>query len=278
MARVVMDDYNIQKPIVITVTARRNDGEYHTQILTYPTADVDYNGNIPIYFFDMNRFHVAQIISVFINGTEVRTYYNDVEGLDGIQARYDDSLCRYSKKTNINDIRLSMQVIDTYDPKVLNVLDESEWGLLEDRKAVIEITPPGSKEPVAFFLGKNQINTFTSLTLGLNCADDCDGSVKYLDLPDGIYDITIKGSPSYYSFNRKFLKTDIIRRSIDRLWIKTNVLCEHEDKDLLEKIKEMEYLLAVAEANVRLGNIREAHAMIDRINDLIYMANNCANC
>ena len=33
-ARIIMDDYDIEKPIVITVVARRNDGEYNTQILS----------------------------------------------------------------------------------------------------------------------------------------------------------------------------------------------------------------------------------------------------
>ena len=69
----------------------------------------------------------------------------------------------------MNDIRLSFQVLETRDPKVLQVLDESEWGLLEDRKAIIELTTPGMSDPVTLFLGKNQVNTFTSLTLGLNC-------------------------------------------------------------------------------------------------------------
>lgn len=49
-ARIIMDDYDIEKPIVITVVARRNDGEYNTQILTYPTSGVDYEGNVRIVF------------------------------------------------------------------------------------------------------------------------------------------------------------------------------------------------------------------------------------
>lgn len=276
-ARVIMDDYDIDKPIVISVTARRNDGEYNTQILTYPTAGVDYEGNVRIVFFDISRSHVCQITSVFINGHEVKTYYTDVPDMD-IQARYDDSLCRYNKRVNMNDIRLSFQVLETHDPKVLQVLDESEWGLLEDRKAIIEITTPGREEPVTLFLGKNQVNTFTSLTLGLNCFDYDSCDVKYLDLPDGIYDIKIIGSPSAYNFRRKYLKTDLIRRRIDRLWIKTDILCERQDKDLINKIQEIECLMAVAEANVRLGNIEEAHEMIDRVGEMIEMANDCVDC
>lgn len=178
----------------------------------------------------------------------------------------------------MNDIRLSFQVLETHDPKVLQVLDESEWGLLEDRKAIIEITTPGREEPVTLFLGKNQVNTFTSLTLGLNCFDYDSCDVKYLDLPDGIYDIKIIGSPSAYNFSRKYLKTDLIRRRIDRLWIKTDILCERQDKDLINKIQEIECLMAVAEANVRLGNIEEAHEMIDRVGEMIEMANDCVDC
>lgn len=49
-ARIIMDDYDIEKPIVITVVARRNDGEYNTQILTYPTSGVDYEGNVRMVF------------------------------------------------------------------------------------------------------------------------------------------------------------------------------------------------------------------------------------
>ena len=208
-ARIIMDDYDIEKPIVITVVARRNDGEYNTQILTYPTSGVDYEGNVRM---------------------------------------------------------------------VLQVLDESEWGLLEDRKAIIEITTPGMSDPVTLFLGKNQVNTFTSLTLGLNCFNYDDCNVKYLDLPDGIYDIKIIGSPSTYNFSRKYLKTDLIRRRLDRLWIKTDVLCEDKDKDLIDKIQEMETLMVVAEANVRLDNIRAAHEIIDRVGELLEMATNCVDC
>ena len=89
--RIIMDDYDIEKPIVITVVARRNDGEYNTQILTYPTSGVDYEGNVRMVFFDVARSHVCQITSVFINGHEVKTYYTDIPDLD-MQARYDDSL------------------------------------------------------------------------------------------------------------------------------------------------------------------------------------------
>lgn len=277
-ARVVMDDYGLSTPIVIAVTARRNDGEYNKQIISFPDPNVDYGENVRLVFFDMGMSHVAQIIAVFINGEEVKTYYQDVPGLDGVQARYDDSICRVTRKVNMGDVRLSFQVLETGDPKVLQVLDESEWGMLTDRKAIIDITTPGMKEPSTFYLGKNMVNTFTSLTLGLNCFDYDGDRNQYLDLPDGIYHIKITGSPSAYNFERDYLKTDLIRRSIDRLWIRTNILCEDEDSDMIERITEMEYLLSVTQANVRLGNIADAHDMLDRLYDLLDMANDCKDC
>lgn len=276
-ARVVMDDYELGKPIVITVSARRNDGVYSSQSLVYPNPDIDYKENIRMVFFDVGMSHVCQIVGVFINGHEVRTYFTDVEGLTDIQARYDDSLCRLSKTVNMSDIMLSFQVLETRDPKVLQVLDESKWGILADRKAIIEITVPGREEPVTFFVGKNMVNTFTSLTLGLNCMD-YDKGIEYIDLPDGIYDIRITGSPSSYTFSRKYLRTDVIRREVDRLWIMADVLCESRDEQLIGKITEIEYLLASAEANVRLGIIKEAHKLLDRVNELVYLAKNCVDC
>ena len=90
--------------------------------------------------------------------------------------------------------------------------------------------------------------------------------------------IKIIGSPSTYNFSRKYLKTDLIRRRLDRLWIKTDVLCEDKDKGLIDKIQEMETLMAVAEANVRLDNIRAAHEIIDRVGELLEMATNCVDC
>lgn len=275
-ARILMDDYELDKPIVITVSARRNDGVYVSQSLAYPNPDIDYGKNIRMVFFDMGMSHVAQIVGAFVNGHEVRTYYTDVEGLTDIQARYDDSLSRLTRNIDRSSISLSFQVLETRDPKVLQVLDESVWGILSERKAIIDITVPGRKEPVTFYLGKNMVNTFTSLTLGVNCADD--GKMEYLDLPDGIYDIRITGSPSAYTFGRKYLKSDSLRRAVDRLWIRADVLGDGRDDELIGKISEIEYLLAAAEANVRLGIIEDAHALLDRANELVYLARECVNC
>ena len=56
------------------------------------------------------------------------------------------------------------------------------------------------------------------------------------------------------------------------------MLCEDKDKDLINNIQEMEILMVVASANVRLDNIEAAHEIIDRVGELLDMATNCVDC
>lgn len=272
-ARVVMTDYDVKDQMVIRVSARRNDGLYKTEVIQYPKEGVEYNGEIIIPMFGMAKSLIAQIIAVRINGTEIRVHSTEVEGSD-ITARYDDSITRMSWTENMNKINLDFEVISTNNPKTLRVADQSEWGILADRPAIIEIIPPGEENPYTYYLGKNQLNVFNSKTLGINPGRE--GGFE--NLKDGIYDITIKGSPSSYSINRKYLKTDSMRLNIDKVWARSTVLCDHEDDDAVEKIKEIEFLLVAAEANTRLGNFEEVKQLYEKAEKLLYVLNNCENC
>lgn len=270
--RVVMTDYDVEDEMVIRIAARRNDGYYKTEVIKYPNEGTDYNGEIIVPMFGMAKSLVAQIIGVRINGTEVRVNSTEIEGAD-ITARYDDSLTRMGWEEDMNNIHLDFEVISTNNPKTLRVADQSDWGILSDRPAIIEIVPPGG-DKVTYYLGKNQLNVFNSKTLGINPGR----GEEFENLKDGIYDITITGSPSSYTFNRKYLKTDIIRLNIDKVWARSTVLCDHEDDDTMEKIKEIEFLLAAAEANMRLGNIDSVMRLYEKAEKLLYVLNNCENC
>lgn len=271
LARIVMSDYDVEEEMAIRITARRDDGAYMTKTIVYPEKDVEYNGEILVYFFGMSRSMVAQIVGLRINGVEVYTENTPVD--DNNTARYSDSLTRYPKVEKPNNIKLDFEVVGTNNPKVLRVVDESEWGILANRPAVIEVKGPDMESVVSYYLGKNQLNIFTSVTLGYTC-----DKYEYENLPDGVYEITIKGSPSTYTFTRHYLKTDILRLNIDKVWARTNVLCDYVDDDLIEKIKKVEYIVAVAEANMRLGNIETAEELIEKANKLLYIINNCADC
>lgn len=271
--RIVMTDYDVENQMVIRIVARRNDGLYKTEVVQYPNEGTDYNGEIIVPMFGMAKSLVAQIVGVKINGTEVRVNSTEVEGAD-ITARYDDSLTRMGWEESMNNIHLDFEVISTNNPKTLRIADQSEWGILADRPAIIEIVPPKDENKYVYYLGKNQLNVFNSKTLGINPGRGND----FENLKDGIYDITIKGSPSSYSFNRKYLKTDLIRLNIDKIWARSTVLCDHEDDDVIDKIKEIEFLLAAAEANMRLGNFENVKQLYEKASKLIYVLNNCENC
>lgn len=273
-ARVVMSDYAPKSPLSITIEARRDDGKTDTKSIVYPEEGVDWRKNIVVYFFGMHPNSVAQIIGVRVNGQYVYTEYKSIKDTD-YQFRYNDSLTRLRDFIDKTDIKLSFQVEDTHNPKNLRVVDESVWGLIEDRPAIIEILVPGFQTPSVHYFAKRQVNIFTSMTLGINCESS---SVKHLDLPDGIYDITIKGSPSEYIANRKYLKTDSIRLKIDKMWVRASYLCDGRDNEFIKKIRDVEFCLSAAEANTRLGNICEAHELMEYANDLLDIANDCVTC
>lgn len=272
--RLVMSDYTATDELAIRITARRNDGYYETKIVKYPE---EYEGNteeVLIPFFGMSRSLIAQIVSVRVNGTEIRPAYSQLEGLE-VSVRYDDSLTRMRWEEDMNNIHLDFEVIGSYNPKTLRVADQSEWGILADRPAIIEIKRPGSEEVYTYYFGKNQLNVFNSKTLGVNPGAPAN---DFVDIPDGIYDITIKGSPSSYSVNRKYLKTDSMRLNIDKVWARAGVLCEDEDDEIIEKIKEVEFVLTVAESSMRLGNFDTVQQLIDKAQHLIDVINDCKYC
>ena len=275
VARVVMSDYDLSKnPVVISAIARRNDGTYETKTLVYPEDGFDYQDNVIITFFGMYKTASAQIVGVTVNGQDIFVKYSQLKDTD-LYIRYDDSPVRTSQYVNIDKIHLDFEVEDTHNPKTLRVVDQSDWGLLEDRTSIIEIITPGMSEPVVTYLGKNQVNIFNSMNLGINCENE---KVEYLDLPDGVYNITIKGSPSSYQASRKYLKTDSSRLELDRLWVRSCFLCDDQDKDLLDKLNKAEYLVMSAEANMRLGNECEAHDLMEALEDLIEGMSNCDEC
>lgn len=273
LAMIMMSDYNTREELVIRISARKNDGTYMTKVIKYPETDVEYNGEIPVYFFGMSKSLIAQIVAVRINGVEVRVESTPVG--DTIMARYDDSITRMPWAENMNNINLDFEVIGSNNPKSLLVVDKSEWGILADRPAAIYIKTPGVEKEVSYYLGKNQVNVFNSITLGINCGDP---KFTYLNLPDGIYDITIKGSPSTYSFSRKYLKSDMIRLNLDKIWARTNLLCEEPDEDVMEKIKMVEFFLTAAESNTRLGNFGAVDELFKAAQRIMDILNNCDGC
>lgn len=162
------------------------------------------------------------------------------------------------------DINLDFNVLETDNIKVLSVIDTSIWSVIEDQPSIIEIQLPGSKEKVIHYFSKNAVNNFNSINLGLNCIDECEGIVLN-DLPDGIYTITLKGSPSEYFIEKEYIRLNKIKLELDKKIIQSDMKgcgCNHP-------LFDVEMLLKSAEANVRYNNSCQASEDYEKAKKLL---------
>ena len=179
--------------------------------------------------------------------------------------------------TILDPINIDFQILDTKDPRILMIADSSSWGHIENKPSIIEIILPAEKNPIVHFFNKKQINIFNSLNLALNCVNEC-GESELIDLPDGIYTITLKGSPDSFKMTRKYLRTTLLQLELDKVFINLNLLCKNNDLGLLNILDEISLLIKAAEANVRFDNIKKAQELYFMAQDLIKKTKNCKGC
>lgn len=177
----------------------------------------------------------------------------------------------------MKNIKIDFQVYDSGDPKVLIVLDTSNWSLIYDKPSIIEIITPGFNDPIILNYGKKEVNIFTSASLGLNCSNCND---EYIDLPDGVYEITVKGSPDKFNKKRLYLKTTTIQSKLDDILIKFYSECKEcsEKNDDISKILRYKNLIEVAEAFIRKGMKCEAQEILNKVQLFLKKFNNCRKC
>lgn len=158
---------------------------------------------------------------------------------------------------------------DTIEPKQIVIIDTSEWGEIEPAASVIEIVPPGYKKAISNPFMKNEVTVVTAKSLGLQKAD-CDYEA---DLPDGVYQITVKGSPDTFFREKFFLKTDLLRLEFDKLLVTSLDGCNNMSFANQEMFVKIYFLILAAKAHVRLGNwckaneiYREAEKLLKNMN------------
>ena len=175
----------------------------------------------------------------------------------------------------VKNIDIDFQVLENRDPRYLVIYDISEWAHIEDKPAIIEITPPRFSETKTQYIDKRVINMFTSVSLGLS---DVREEKRYL--PDGVYKITIKGSPDKFFETRYHLKTDNLRLELDKILMKVNFSCSvnRVDTELVKRIKRVELYIKGAEANVRHDNICEATTLLQNAQRDVDRLKTCKTC
>lgn len=178
----------------------------------------------------------------------------------------------------MSQINIDFQIVTNYNPKYLIVWDTSDWQLLKGKPAIIEITVPGFKSPITHYFTQNEVNSFNSINLGLSCTGCGFDETKLENLPDGIYNVTVKGSPSKFNFTRLFLKTDNLRLKLDEIYMKYSMDCSGCDSTTLGKIQDIEFMLNAAESNMRAGNECTTQELMFKAEREINKLKKCRTC
>ena len=175
-------------------------------------------------------------------------------------------------------INIDFQIYDSRDPKTIIILDTSEWLHIYRKPSIIEIILPGDSKPITHYFDKKSVNVLNSLNLNISCGNCFDVND---DLPDGIYQITVKGSPDRFNKNKKYIRTTKTQLDLDNLYISLSLECFKDDNDIKNKIKDLNYiqlLLKASEANLRHDNSYVAQDLLFKAQDLIRKYKKCTNC
>jgi sulfur relay (sulfurtransferase) DsrF/TusC family protein len=174
-------------------------------------------------------------------------------------------------------VSIDFQILYTYDPRVIIVADTSMWGHIEDKPSIIEITVPGSKTAIVKYFEKGTHNVFNSINLEQSCKAPCDCE-ELMFLDDGVYKITIKGSPDTFYNTKYYMHTASTQLKLDELYVKANLACENINPQTRKDIEEIEFLLKSAEANTRLSNITDAQALLFKAQGKLERMEGCKLC
>lgn len=160
---------------------------------------------------------------------------------------------------------LSLEVIETYNPKILRVVDTSLY--IEDievKCGILQITAPGFKSPVQIEVDRNFSEILTACTLGIQLID-C--GVEDSDLPDGIYNIKYSVSPNdkvyaEYNYLRATKTLNSYYEQLAGIEVHGCVL-ETCHKVKLKELREIKSLIDIAKAKVEFrGSLEEGMEML----------------
>jgi hypothetical protein len=162
------------------------------------------------------------------------------------------------------------------DINYLKIIDLSDWSLIQNKPSIIEILVPGFSTPVTYYFDKGKTNVFNSINLVLQCPDCLDEEPQAL--PDGVYIITVIGSPSSYTKEIKYLKTDELRMKIDKLYISKLKDNKKPSQDIIDKLLEFDFMINGAEAHLRYDMEKEAGALYQYILNNVEKTIECKTC
>lgn len=150
--------------------------------------------------------------------------------------------------------KIDFSVIETYNIKRIDIIDDSAWYHLKDEKTYIEITLPSRTNSVLEEFKQGAINRFTAWNVGLANEENTD-----MPLPDGVYKVKVYvcDTEDKFSKTKYILRTIKLQKRIDEILMSIDMCCGKPTKTNIDMYNELFYLLQSAHANVRWGNIEQ---------------------
>lgn len=175
-------------------------------------------------------------------------------------------------------INIDFQVLETRNPQLLMVSDNSDWAYAEDLNAWIVIILPGSTKKLVYTFKKESINQFNSHNLGISCLQaNCDDE-EYIDLPDGIYTICVKSSYTDIDKKRYYLKTDRFDVDLAKVIIKNGFEYNLEDREFRDKIFDIKWYILTAKSHALVGDFVKADRFYQDAKKKLRVFQDCKNC
>lgn len=168
----------------------------------------------------------------------------------------------------VENIVVDFEILPTSDPKKLKISDDSTWAHIADKPAIIEITLPNEKMVTHYLSPKNNVLVFNSSNLYLSESTD-------KALPDGIYKITVKGSPDTFQKTRSYIRTVKLQLDIDKLYLKDGLDTREEIIKLASKI---DFLIKAADAAMRQDQKQKAVKFYKEAKKLYDDYERCKDC
>ena len=161
----------------------------------------------------------------------------------------------------VREIKVDFYVLKTGSPKYISFFDNSDWLYSENLPSYLTIKVPGSKKEKVFTFKKNSITTLNSHNLGISCLKGDCKEEQYVDLPDGIYTVTIKSGYQNIEETKYYLKTDNFEIGFAKVMIKYGI--DYTDKDFISHMTKIKFLLSVAESHTVLGDFVKAQRFFE---------------
>lgn len=165
-------------------------------------------------------------------------------------------------------INLDFYVLETGSPKIISIYDNSDWEYAEALPAYIAIKIPGSKKEKSFSFLKGGINTLNSHNLGLSCLKGDCKEEEYVDIPDGIYTITVKSGYEGLDNTKFYLKTDRFFIEYAKVLIKYGFEY-NKDEPFIHYMTKIKFLVDVAKSHAITGDFVKAQRFFEEAKQLL---------